>query len=126
MVASAKKLTIRLSSAEPSHYYVENITNREEIDVENEKVIPINEAPFVLPRRKGKRTHYQTVYRWATKGTKGSKLASVKIGGIRYTSMEALQRFCKVHSINLQVGDYQDAVESALNGESLLPGSKAC
>jgi len=86
-----------------------------EINLDQEQLIPLNEVPKLLPRRRGKKIHYQTIYRWATKGTKQYKLATVKVGGIRYTSVEALERFCQAHNPSLLVGDYHDAVEAALD-----------
>jgi len=84
------------------------------IDLHTEQVIPLKEVPHHLPKRKGKRTHYQTVYRWATKGSNGKILASVKVGGIRYTSLEALQTFLRRHNPKVRLGEYQDAIERAL------------
>jgi len=63
------------------------------IDLRNETVIALSEVPNHLPKRNGKKTHYATVYRWALKGARGNILESTLIGGIRYTSLEALQRF---------------------------------
>lgn len=63
------------------------------LNISHEELIPLKEASKLLPKRNGKRTHYSTVFRWATKGTKGRKLESVMIGGVRYTSKEALDRF---------------------------------
>ncbi|MEQ8763208.1 MAG: DUF1580 domain-containing protein [Planctomycetota bacterium] len=40
-----------------------------------------------------KRPHLATVYRWTTRGLQGIVLESVQIGGKRYTSLEAIQRF---------------------------------
>jgi len=85
-----------------------------EIDLQNEQVITLTDVSSYLPKRRGKKTHYQTVFRWATKGVRGNMLASVKIGGIRYTSLEALRRFCKSYDPDIQVNEYQDAVEAAL------------
>lgn len=62
-------------------------------NMNDEELIPLKEASRLLPTRNGKRTHYSTLFRWATKGTKGRKLDSVMIGGVRYTSKEALGRF---------------------------------
>lgn len=76
------------------------------------KQVPLTEAPNHLPKRRGKKVHYSTIYRWATKGARGRVLESVIIGGIRYTTVEALQRFvddnpCKENS--------QSAVQQALS-----------
>lgn len=60
----------------------------------SEQRILLSEVPDLLPKRNGKKVHYSTVYRWANKGTRGRKLESHLIGGIRYTTLEALERFC--------------------------------
>ena len=64
------------------------------IDIACEELIPIREVPKRLPKKPGdKRVHISAVYRWMKKGVRGVKLDSVSIGGTRYTSIEALQRF---------------------------------
>lgn len=63
------------------------------IDVKREQTIPLSDVPNHLPRRRGKKVHYSTVYRWVTKGSRGRVLDSVRVGGVRYTSIEALERF---------------------------------
>ena len=65
------------------------------IDIENERVIPIREAPKHIPGR----PNVSTAYRWMTDGVKVSgtnervRLETVKVGGQRFTSIEAIQRF---------------------------------
>ena len=83
-------------------------------DLRNETLVALKEVPDQLPRRKGRKTHYQTVWRWAKKGSRGAVLETIRIGHIRYTSQEALQRFFTTHSPNLQVGAYQDGLERDL------------
>jgi hypothetical protein len=39
--------------------------------------------------------HVATVYRWSTTGVRGVVLETLQIGGTRFTSREALQRFCE-------------------------------
>lgn len=63
------------------------------LDLQHEHLVSLKDATKHLPKRNGKRTHYSTLFRWATKGTRGRKLESVLIGGVRYTSLEALDRF---------------------------------
>jgi hypothetical protein len=57
------------------------------IDISNETVIRINDAPKHIPGR----PHVSTLYRWMSRP--GEKLETVKIGGRIYTSIEAIQRF---------------------------------
>jgi hypothetical protein len=56
-------------------------------------LIALRDVPSLLPRRRGKKTHYSTVYRWVTKGARGKKLESRLVGGVRYTTRAALHQF---------------------------------
>ncbi len=73
---------------------IEELTNV--IDINVERLIPLRDVPNRLPRRpSGKRVHWGTCYRWASRGLRGVHLESVTIGGVTYTSTEALQRFAE-------------------------------
>ena len=64
------------------------------IDIQTETIVSLTEAAQRLPsRRAGKRVNVSTLWRWATSGSKGIRLETVRIGASRYTSMEAIQRF---------------------------------
>lgn len=66
------------------------------IDLTSEQVISLNDATKRLPRRRlGKNPHIATLYRWATRGCRGVKLETLRVGGTLCTSLEALQRFCE-------------------------------
>lgn len=65
--------------------------NRPTLD--GERLVAISEVPSFLPARHGKKLHMSTVYRWVLKGARGKLLDSAMLGGVRYTSLEALQRF---------------------------------
>ena len=66
------------------------------INIDAEQLLPLSEVPRVLPPRpNGKPLHVSAVYRWAQRGRRGQRLETVKIGGTRYTSIEALQRFSR-------------------------------
>ena len=77
----------------------------------SEKQIAIGEVPDHFPSsRKGKKLAKSAVYRWALHGIRGVKLETYKIGGRRFTSVEALHRFVE----NLNAAAYQaPAVSSA-------------
>lgn len=63
------------------------------INLSSETLIPIREAPRHLPKRpNGKRIHISACYRWISRGVRGVRLESIKIGGSTYASTEALQR----------------------------------
>jgi hypothetical protein len=76
--------------------------------------ISLTEVPNHLPRRRGKKTHYSTVYRWATKGARGRILETKLVGGILYTTQGALQRFMHHRSKNKPTDDYHDSIERIL------------
>ena len=64
------------------------------IDPSTETLISLTEATKGLPRRRrGKKPHVSTLYRWSTAGCKGVVLETIQIGGTRCTSKEALARF---------------------------------
>ncbi|HUO08417.1 MAG TPA: hypothetical protein VM008_08975 [Phycisphaerae bacterium] len=60
------------------------------IDIAAERLIPIGQIHQFLPSaRKGKKIGRATIYRWIATG----QLETLKCGGTRFTSLEALQRF---------------------------------
>ena len=65
------------------------------IDIDNEELLTLGAAANRLPHgRAGKSVHVATLHRWASRGgVRGVRLETVRIGGIRYTSAEALERF---------------------------------
>jgi hypothetical protein len=65
------------------------------IDVHTEKVIPFGKVPEHIPGR----PHFSQVYRWSMRGLRGCKLEWIKIGGRRFTSLEALDRFYRALTI---------------------------
>jgi len=83
-----------------------------------ETLVSLREASSYLPRRRGKKVHYSTVFRWATKGARGQLLESTLIGGVRYTTLEALRRFSSSHP-HLSNAESIDAVERSLDEAGL-------
>lgn len=64
------------------------------IDVRTEEVIPVREVPEHVPKKRGnKKVHISTVHRWISRGVRGRRLETILVGGERYTSWEALNRF---------------------------------
>jgi hypothetical protein len=90
------------------------------INLQHERAITLAEVPKHLPKRGGKKVHYSTVYRWVTKGSRGQVLESVMVGGIRYTSIEAVYRFLsakpikKTTAARSAAADYDHEIEEAL------------
>lgn len=63
------------------------------IDIYRDQLIPLTEAPKHIPTREGKRVHRATVFRWALQGLGDTRLETVKCGGKRYTSRQAIATF---------------------------------
>ena len=63
------------------------------IDMQTDSLVHLREVPDLLPRRRGRKVHLSTVYRWTDRGVGGTKLETLKVGGVAYTSQEALARF---------------------------------
>jgi hypothetical protein len=59
------------------------------IDLQTETVVSLTAAAKSLPGR----PHIATVYRWFQHGVRGVRLETLLVGGKRFTSREALQRF---------------------------------
>ncbi len=75
------------------------------IDTTIETVLSLAQAADNLPRRRrGRKTHISTLYRWATVGCRGVILETIQIGATRCTSREALQRFFERLSQPVQSG----------------------
>ena len=61
------------------------------IDVELETLLTFEDARTAFPG--DKRLSLATLHRWRLNGVRGVKLETVLIGGLRYTSREAISRF---------------------------------
>ncbi len=66
------------------------------IDLATEQPIPLTDVPslkFIPRRRRGKKLHKSTPFRWANPGVHGERLEVIRVGNTLCTSVEALQRF---------------------------------
>src|SRR5262245_39852687 len=64
------------------------------IDSATETMLTLGQAARETPNRQGRRgIDARTIWRWAKRGIHGVLLETLRIGGVRYTSREALQRF---------------------------------
>lgn len=61
------------------------------IDIDLENLVPFSDARTAFPG--DKRLSLATLHRWRIKGVRGVRLETVLIGGLRYTSREAISRF---------------------------------
>jgi hypothetical protein len=60
------------------------------IDIDAEELVHFPDAAKTWP---GRPVVLQTLHRWRFRGVRGAKLETVIIGGLRYTSREAIRRF---------------------------------
>ncbi len=78
------------------------------IDPTSESLLSLTKAAKGLPRRRrGKKPHISTLYRWSTAGCRGVVLETVQIGGTRRTSSQALARFFRKLTQNAGVAGSQ-------------------
>jgi hypothetical protein len=59
------------------------------IDVEREDLLSLSDAAALIPTKPSP----STLQRWRIYGVRGHKLETVLIGGLRYTSKQAVTRF---------------------------------
>ena len=92
-----------------------------QLDLQKEQAITLAEVPNHVPKRNGKKVHYSTVYRWTKKGSRGRVLESVLVGGVRFTTVEAVNRFLNsCPSRQLSCDDsIVSAVDAALDAAGL-------
>lgn len=89
-----------------------------------ESLIRVCEVPGEL-HREGKKLHTSTAMRWCLKGVRGHRLESLMVGGVRYTSREALGRFLGAlnapheadHAADVTRDRRVEAVDAALDAE---------
>lgn len=64
------------------------------IDISSEQLVSFREVADLMPRNfNGKKISLSTIYRWSNRGINGVTLETIRVGGIRCTSMEALGKF---------------------------------
>jgi uncharacterized protein DUF1580 len=63
------------------------------IDSRNEDLMTLAAAARTLPGRKGRGINPSTLWRWHVRGIRGQRLETLMVGGTRYTSAQAIQRF---------------------------------
>lgn len=63
------------------------------IDIHNESLFPFPKLPAKAEMLTGDRIHRATAERWRMRGCRGVTIETILIGGKRYCSDEALQRF---------------------------------
>lgn len=63
------------------------------IDPSVETMMPLAKAARIV--NPSNPPHVATIWRWASAGVSGVRLESVKLGGVRFTSREAVARFIR-------------------------------
>ena len=67
------------------------------LDVQKEMVVSFSDARSAFPGIV-RRLSLATLHRWRLNGVRGVKLETVLIGGLRYTSLEAITRFIQAQN----------------------------
>ena len=65
------------------------------IDVKTETLITMTQAKTAFP---GRTVGMASLTRWRVDGVRGVKLETLLVGGLRYTSKEAIQRFIEAQN----------------------------
>ena len=86
-------------------------------DIHADSAVPFSEVPDLIPKRRGKKVHYSTIYRWATKGVRGRVLPSRLVGGIRYTTVADLKEFLAASRPGSDDANTVAALQRALYGK---------
>ena len=77
----------------------------------DEEYIPlaqVSKLPFIPRRRRGRKLHSSTVFRWAQKGLNGVRLRTTQFGGTKVTTVTWLQDFFARLSTNAHSGEVLD------------------
>ena len=90
------------------------------IDISRESLLTFAEAAASLPNT----PNVSTIHRWRLRGVRGVKLESTLIGGVRYTSHEALQRFCD-RTTAIADGTAQPEARTSLQRERAISRAQA-
>ena len=56
-------------------------------------------ARLFPPRRRESRLATSTLWRWATRGVRGTRLDVVRVGGVTYTTAAAIREFIEQHAV---------------------------
>ena len=93
------------------------------IDLQTETVVSIAEAVRYIPGRPS----LATVWRWVLSGTRAGKLDSILIGGRRFTSVEAIQRFAQQSTV-IGHGDRSSVIRPTQRERerAILQAERAC
>jgi hypothetical protein len=69
------------------------------IDPLSEELLTMPEAASLLPKRRGgAKVSLTSLWRWSTRGAKGVRLETVRVGSSVYTTRAALRRFIEART----------------------------
>lgn len=92
------------------------------LNLTHENVMPLSDAPrhplLKRGRRAGRPIHRATLERWRTHGVGGIVLETTKVGGIRMTSVEAIERFLERLNTPGATSDTPTAVDASREHEA--------
>jgi len=80
------------------------------IDRRAETLVALQAACDSIPGKRGQRVSISTLHRWHRHGLRGIRLETVLVAGVRYTSVEAIDRFIRATT---QAADSQQAGKGA-------------
>ncbi len=69
------------------------------IDIQQERLLSFPQAAAILPFR----PHVSTLHRWRLRGIGGVRLETIRLGGRRFTSEQALTRFFRATTMQQTV-----------------------
>jgi len=73
------------------------------IDTTTEELVSFRKAADLFPSG----PHPATVWRWSQRGVRGVRLESILVGGKRFTSREAIERFIAASNPNEKKAELQ-------------------
>ena len=89
-------------------------------EITSESLISLKEACASLPGR----PHISTIWRWIQRGIDGIRLETVKVGGKRFTSAEALERF--IQATTAASGGRPQVSTSAVSQNRIAQANRVC
>ena len=88
------------------------------LDIKTEQLLSMAQATRRLPRRSsGKPVQVAGLYRWASEGLQDIKLEILQLGGHKYTSVEALERFFSKLTVAMEAEEGSTSEVEALEVE---------
>ena len=83
------------------------------IDITKENLETLGQAARGIPGRTGRGVSTSAIWRWTTVGVRGCVLETILIGGVRYTSKEAMERFIAAQNKSAAAAHSPDGRQAA-------------